>query len=184
MMFRRNSLPAIIVLSAVATSAAAAEPQAWTITITPNGGAARIVSLPVSGVGAPILLAQDEAVDVPEESGEAGSGDHDQANHSDVVVSPAEVGGLAGGSGLPPVRGNYAAYRRVYASIPFSRTEYDANPGYRHEATMELLLGQLRPRIAYPSAPRSDVRVNVGWPVWNSYPQRYGYRRWSRYPGH
>jgi hypothetical protein len=36
-------------------------------------------------------------------------------------------------------------YTTIYNSIPFSRSEYDANPSYRHDATMELLLGQLRP---------------------------------------
>lgn len=41
---------------------------------------------------------------------------------------------------------NPAAYAEVYSSIPFSRAEYFANPAYRHEATMEILFGQLRQR--------------------------------------
>jgi hypothetical protein len=36
-------------------------------------------------------------------------------------------------------------YRQIYEAIPFSRTEYLANPSYRHDATMELLTGQPRP---------------------------------------
>ena len=41
---------------------------------------------------------------------------------------------------------NPGAYAEVYNSIPYSRAEYFANPAYRHEATMEILFGQLRPR--------------------------------------
>lgn len=33
------------------------------------------------------------------------------------------------------------AYRRIYESIPFSRTEYLANPSYRHDTAMEMLTG-------------------------------------------
>ena len=40
-----------------------------------------------------------------------------------------------------------AHYREVYASIPFSRVEYNANPSYRHDATMEFLFNQLRPTV-------------------------------------
>lgn len=38
-------------------------------------------------------------------------------------------------------------YREIYESIPFNRTEYEANPSYRHEATIELLLGEPRPKV-------------------------------------
>ncbi len=38
-------------------------------------------------------------------------------------------------------------YRRIYNAIPFVRSEYEANPSYRHEATMEILFGQLRPQV-------------------------------------
>ncbi|MGD9853704.1 MAG: hypothetical protein AB7U20_02015, partial [Planctomycetaceae bacterium] len=37
-----------------------------------------------------------------------------------------------------------AAYERVYNAIPFNRTEYLANPSYRHETAMELLTGNQR----------------------------------------
>lgn len=36
-------------------------------------------------------------------------------------------------------------YSQVYNSIPFSRAEYLANPAYRHEATIELMFGEMRP---------------------------------------
>jgi hypothetical protein len=38
-------------------------------------------------------------------------------------------------------------YRDIYFSIPFIRAEYNANPSYRHEATMELLFNQMRPTV-------------------------------------
>lgn len=37
-------------------------------------------------------------------------------------------------------------YEEVYASIPYRKQEYLANPGYRHESTLELMFGQLRPK--------------------------------------
>lgn len=74
-------------------------------------------------------------------------------------------------------------YSEIYRSIPFSRAEYDADPAYRHNATMELLLKQLR-----PAAPRVETEMNVTvQPLAtyrDSYPVRSGYRPWSRYPWH
>jgi hypothetical protein len=37
-----------------------------------------------------------------------------------------------------------ASYRQIYRSIPFNRALYNANPNYRHDATMELLTGKGR----------------------------------------
>ena len=47
-------------------------------------------------------------------------------------------------------------YLHVYTSIPFLRSEYIANPSYRHEATMEFLFGKLRPMVVHkhPGEPR------------------------------
>ncbi len=42
-----------------------------------------------------------------------------------------------------------ADYEAVYKSIPYSRAEYLANPAYRHEATMEILFGELRPTVIH-----------------------------------
>ena len=39
---------------------------------------------------------------------------------------------------------NVADYVRVYGSIPFNRAEYNANPTYRHDSTMEILTGNAR----------------------------------------
>ena len=37
------------------------------------------------------------------------------------------------------------SYAQAYAAIPFSRTEYEANPAYRQLAAMELMFGAMRP---------------------------------------
>ncbi|MCA9061276.1 MAG: hypothetical protein KDA85_22335 [Planctomycetaceae bacterium] len=39
---------------------------------------------------------------------------------------------------------NLADYQRVYESIPFSRSEYNVNPSYRHDSAMEILTGNAR----------------------------------------
>lgn len=75
------------------------------------------------------------------------------------------------------------SYREIYNSIPFSRAEYDANPGYRHQATMEIMLGQLYPIIVAPPAlPRQESAREVTVRFLPSI--RPGYRAWSRYPWH
>jgi hypothetical protein len=53
------------------------------------------------------------------------------------------------------------SYRDIYLSIPFSRTEYDANPAYRHQATMEIMLGQLHPVIAAPASQRTSLTIQL-----------------------
>lgn len=55
-----------------------------------------------------------------------------------------------------PVRIHPGDYSYVYNSIPFLRSEYIANPSYRHEATMEILFGKLRPTVVHkhPGRPR------------------------------
>ena len=54
-------------------------------------------------------------------------------NNTDALANvPAHVKGVS--------------YSDVYRSIPFIRSEYDANPSYRHEAAMRILFGQLFPK--------------------------------------
>ncbi len=47
-------------------------------------------------------------------------------------------------------------YSDVYRSIPFNRSEYNANPSYIHDATMEFLFGQMRPTVIH----RNTTTVN------------------------
>lgn len=37
-----------------------------------------------------------------------------------------------------------SAYSRIYNAIPFNRAEYEVNPNYRHDSTMEILTGNAR----------------------------------------
>lgn len=56
---------------------------------------------------------------------------------------------------------NPEAYREIYNSISFSRTEYLANRDYRHEATMEILFGQLRPKtVVRMASPIGESRIS------------------------
>jgi len=52
-------------------------------------------------------------------------------------------------------------YRSIYNSIPFDRSLFNANPMYRHDATMEILTGNPRPqtiiRQAAPAGPRLPI---------------------------
>jgi hypothetical protein len=75
------------------------------------------------------------------------------------------------------------SYREIYNSIPFSRAEYNANPAYRHQATMEIMLGLLHPLIVAPPAPpcqesTRDITVRFLPAI------RPGYRPYSQYPWH
>jgi len=75
------------------------------------------------------------------------------------------------------------SYREIYNSIPFRRTEYDANPAYRHQATMEIMLGQLHPIIVAPAVlPPQETRRDITVRFLPSI--RPGYRPYSQYPWH
>lgn len=99
------------------------------------------------------------------------------ANHAEAAFPP----GLTASS-----------YAEVYNSIPFRRSEYLANPNYRHEATIEILIGQLRPKTvlmhASPAAtccaPRATSFVGFfnPWGAKNYY-YHYSYSRPSSYWG-
>ncbi|MCP4788063.1 MAG: hypothetical protein GY903_12755 [Fuerstiella sp.] len=62
-----------------------------------------------------------------------------------VATPEVEVPAVAaapGGCGTLII--NAADYVRIYGSIPFNRAEYNANPTYRHDSTMEILTGNAR----------------------------------------
>lgn len=40
-------------------------------------------------------------------------------------------------------------YEKIYSSIPYRRSEYLANPSYRHDTTVEILFGQMRPTVVH-----------------------------------
>jgi hypothetical protein len=80
-----------------------------------------------------------------------------------IAIIPAES--------AKPVEVNGRTYEDVYRSIPFNHTEYMANPSYRHEATMEILFGQLRPMTI--------VKDQQAQPIVNQLPSPYQPYRYS-----
>lgn len=75
---------------------------------------------------------------------------------------------------------NATDYARVYASIPFDRAQYNANPNYRHDSTMEILTGNARHQtIVRHSTTRQRRPVAAAVPVRTGYgnPYNYGYLR-------
>lgn len=76
-------------------------------------------------------------------------------------------------------RTNGKTYREVYDSIPFSYTEYLANPGYRHEAAMEILFGQMRPTTVhkeYTPQVVPDPTPSLYQPFLFAHPEQWIYR--------
>lgn len=83
-----------------------------------------------------------------------------------VTVQVDEQEEAAADEGLPvivPAPEKTSKYREIFKSIPFSRAEFDANPNYRHDATMEILTGNPRPEKSIiqappaPAAPPNDL---------------------------
>jgi hypothetical protein len=77
-----------------------------------------------------------------------------------AVVAQADDAPVEIRYGNQPITINGMTYDAVYRSIPYSYTEYLANPGYRHEATMEILFGQLRPTTIHKQYQPQPI-VNV-----------------------
>ena len=79
-----------------------------------------------------------------------------------------------------PIQVNEKSYSKIYNAIPFRRSEYLANPSYRHDTTVEIMFGQMRPTVIH--------RQNLPQTVVNPRPQTYDasmYRamEYWRYPG-
>lgn len=74
---------------------------------------------------------------------------HDEQRSPAAEVSKTQFGDwtvtVAPQPARSPATVHGRTYEEVYASIPYRRAEYLAEPGYRHQATMEILFGQLRP---------------------------------------
>lgn len=79
-----------------------------------------------------------------------------------------------------PVHIDPANYGWIYSHIPFLRSEYIANPSYRHEATMEILFGEQRPTVVHkhPGQPRPH---ETQFPYENDIIRPYSY--YSQGPG-
>lgn len=72
---------------------------------------------------------------------------------------------------LPPFP--LMSYADAYSTVPFSRTEYEANPSYRHDTAVELMFGQMRPTTIMRQLEPHVLR----------YPEFYRFP-FSRYPNY
>lgn len=142
-----SSLCCVAVLSLVSSLSAEDAPGVirdadWKIEIRPSLRVAREASVP-SG-GEILTAAHQEAAPVPETvaAPEAATTESPAPKlvgpHEPEVAAPAPLAG-------PATLAQHMSYAEAYAAIPFSRTEYEANPGYRHQAALELMFGVLRP---------------------------------------
>jgi hypothetical protein len=132
----RSILPVVCLafpLAATATGAAELAPvrntrAAWTIQIVPRqvGPAIALGSAIQNG---PTITPMRKPVAPTDERAAA-------------APAPPKPGIEPNAAGSAAVRIDSTLYETIYASIPFNRAEYFANPGYRHDATMSLLLGQ------------------------------------------
>ena len=136
-----RSLIAAVVCGLLSVSGQAAEPKLPKLPADKNW---KIEIIPGPAIGSPTNPKFEQAM----KQALAAKAETSPAPANAVVPADAEA---AMPAGITP-----ASYIEVYNSIPFRRSEYAANPNYRHEATIELLLGQIRPKnvtnISAPSA--------------------------------
>lgn len=72
------------------------------------------------------------------------------------------------------------SYEKIYASIPFRRSEYLANPSYRHDTTVEIMFGQMRPTVIH----RQDQPQRIVNPKPYTFdPSGYQFLEYMNYPG-
>ena len=97
------------------------------------------------------------------------------AEPATVPENPPVTPGVAGPSAI--------TYGEAYNASPFSRTEYEANPSYRHDAALEIMFGTARPTTIirqsapqvnrYPDFCRLPVTIHTGYHRYGWHP--YGY---------
>lgn len=170
--------------------------EEWTISISAGasrmaqgrGGASRTVPVPRTADEAQLLLPEPAApsvtaADIPGDPlppsapvlptpPAPAAGTVVRSDAHGILIIPAKVAADA-------PRTNGKTYREVYDSIPFSYTEYLANPGYRHEATMEVLFGQMRPTTVhkeYTPQVVPDPTPSLYQPFLFAHPEQWIYR--------
>jgi hypothetical protein len=89
-------------------------------------------------------------------------GESDWCCDSRLTVSPPE--------GTVDPRYMSQMYYDVYKSIPFIRAEYNANPSYLHDTTVEFLFGKMRPTVIQ----RGTTVVHDSYPAGYGVPWVYG----------
>lgn len=115
----------------------------------------KILITPRKSVTRPVVRVAEQNTAVAQDTAVAVAQDADAAAKTAQPAPPP-----ATKPGMPviipqPVR--MPRYVDVYNSIPFSRSAWSANPSYRHDATIELLLGQIRPVTRIYNAPSAPA---------------------------
>ena len=97
----------------------------------------------------------EETPAVPGSEEEAAAGDVEESHG--VIISPARASDESEAA---------QKYLEIYRAIPYSYSAHLVNPSYRHDATMELLLGKPRPTVINrnSSAPSSSCGPEAGLP--------------------
>lgn len=144
-------MSAIVVTFGAAGAIHAAEPQALLIVAAPESPPEPAAAAPVEPAPAPLVAPppapapQTESPTPPQAAPQPAATPREETFVSPgwtITVRP----GCESGCATPAVSGpSLLTYEQAYASIPFRRAEYEANPGYRHDAAMELLFGAMRP---------------------------------------
>lgn len=134
----------------VAGAIHAEEAPAPLIVAAPESAAEPAAAAPVEPAPAP-LVAPPAPAPEPESPAPPQASQRPAATpREETFVSPGWTitvrPGCESGCATPSVPGpSQLTYEQAYASIPFRRAEYEANPGYRHDAALELLFGTMRP---------------------------------------
>lgn len=125
-------LTALVMAFSLVNIAVAGEEKSWTIEISPRHTLDRETGQTITPVRQQVdfQIAQAE-------------------NETLAVPAPQDEAVAAVDSSLPVIRPRFSvaenpatSYQEIYKSIPFNRAEYLANPSYRHEATISLMLDQ------------------------------------------
>lgn len=143
----------------------------WTVTIDPRGAGGQdssgiVITPAVPAAETAALDPFDGPAQAPAEPGEpevpAATPESEDAERAQ---NPVELA---------------ARYEQVYNSIPFIRSEYLANPNYRHEATIELLFGEMRPTVVHKG--QAAIPANSGGVAPGSLPMGAPYFHPFAYP--
>lgn len=155
-LFRRLLLLALAAFLLTKSMTTAAVPPGetpdagWKVEVQPAPARAR--SLGKTAVGLPVTTAADReepVADAPPEAILSSGGQEAPLSPGASVTRFVEddwTVTIIPGTVKGPVKVNGMTYEEVYRSVPYKKAEYYANPGYRHEATMEILFATLRPK--------------------------------------
>ena len=137
----------------------------WKITIQPGARGNTLLIPPSPQPVAVIrLVSRSEAVPVDQEVVPPAPAHPENVEIIPEITPPTGTAAVPN-SETPPCRSVDSLalvqlYPLVYSAIPFSRAEYEANPSYRHDATLEFLFGQMRPTVIQ----RGTTVVNHRYP--------------------